>query len=384
MPGEEQKLPYQRRIFDTKTLSQRVNLFYFLRPNVFRDSRRRLTLWATVLAALATVPFLLNLGGGEQVFSNGPLSQAHAIFEQDCSLCHTETFSVVPDAACIRCHDGPPHVNTELAERHEIGEIRCGECHAEHRGAAGLAAVHDGNCTRCHAGLDTIVPGAGIRASAVSAFRRESHPNFPAPDKNDARPLRLNHAVHTPAEPKRVRNIELPVNCTDCHQTDRDSASGDLLPVTFDQHCRSCHQRELQFDIFQQLGAEAEPAPHSGDPQSIHTFIEDAYEELLAQNPGVPQVPLERGGPPESSPRTWLETIVQRSEAFLFDRKCVYCHEYESRAGAYPVVKDVNLISGQYQAGAARGRPWLEHARFSHRSHRAITCTSCHEDAVTS
>ena len=251
MTEENKPLQYQPRIRDTKKLAQRINLLYYLRPSAFRDWLRRLTIWLPLLAAAGVVPFVLNMGGGERLFSNGPLSKAHTIFEQDCSLCHTEPFSRVPNKPCTMCHDGPPHVRADFSQRNGIKEPRCGECHVEHRGLEGLAAVQDGNCTRCHANLHSLGPGVQIRNVEVSSFREGNHPDFPDPSKRDARPLRLNHAVHVPAEPKKIRNIELPMKCGDCHQTDRESPTGDLLPVTFEEHCRGCHERELQFDIFQ-------------------------------------------------------------------------------------------------------------------------------------
>ena len=32
-----------------------------------------------------------------------------AIFGDRCENCHSQAFSSVPDAACLKCHDGPPH-----------------------------------------------------------------------------------------------------------------------------------------------------------------------------------------------------------------------------------------------------------------------------------
>ena len=65
-----------------------------------------------------------------------------------------------------------------------------------------LAAVPDGNGTQCRANLSSLGPPGRVRDTEVSAFGVENHPDFPDPNTNDARPLRLNHAVHVPAEPK--------------------------------------------------------------------------------------------------------------------------------------------------------------------------------------
>ena len=67
------------------------------------------------------------------------------------------------------------------------------------------------------------------------------------------------------------------MKCGDCHVTDRSSPEGALLPVTFEQNCKSCHARELEFDVYHVLGPDAAPAPHTRDPKTIREFIVAAY-----------------------------------------------------------------------------------------------------------
>lgn len=377
MAKEDKPLPYERRILDTKGLAQRVDLTYLTRPFWFRQRRRWLTIGAPVVAAIAAVPFILGIGGGRKIFSNGPVSRAHAIYENDCSLCHTRSFSHVADASCKKCHDGPIH------QANAVGEIRCGECHVEHRGASRLAEVSDRQCLRCHADLSSHRSAAArVEAVHVTGFRPGKHPEFSPTKKKDARPLRLNHAAHMPAQPKKIRGMKLPMQCSDCHVTGRSSPTGDLVPVSFEQHCRSCHKLELSFDVYQLMGENAPPAPHTKDPKTIHEFIVQTYEKLAAENPAATQNLEARDLPPPGTAR--LAAIVTQSERYLFDRKCIYCHEYEPARGEFPVVKKVNQIRGQYADGRPEGAPWFEHARFSHRAHRGIECSSCHRAARAS
>ncbi len=384
MAKEEKPLAYERRVLDTKSLAQRIELLYFLRPSPFRRWKRRLMLWVPVVAAAGIAPFFLPVGGGERAFSNGPVSKAHAIFEQDCSLCHSERFSAVADQACLRCHDGPTHVSGQVAATMNVSEARCATCHVEHQGDTQLALVREGNCTRCHEDLN----GVGIQNAQVVAsitdFEQDGHPDFPRPEKTDSRPLRLNHSVHMPAEAKKIRNIELPMQCSDCHATDRDSPTGDLLAVSFEEHCLSCHEQELQFDVLQLQAESARPAPHARDAEATRDFIETAYRDLLASRPSIVNTPIERGAEPERDPEVWLTKVTDRSSQFLFDRKCVYCHQYADRQDGVPRVKPVNPIAGRYVGEAPSGEVWLDHARFSHRAHRAVECTSCHREAAES
>ena len=64
MSEKGQPVQYHRRVRDTKKLAQRINLLYYLRPNAFRDWRRRLTFWLPLLAVAGILPFVLNIGGG--------------------------------------------------------------------------------------------------------------------------------------------------------------------------------------------------------------------------------------------------------------------------------------------------------------------------------
>ena len=366
------------RLRTTKAIAKRIDLGYLSRRHGFRLWRRRLTWLAPLAAAAGIVPFLVGVGGGEKAFSNGPVSRAHAVFESNCAVCHAQTFSHVANAACQKCHDGPLH------QANAVGEERCAECHLEHRGAFLLAEVAGRHCTRCHADLSAHGKNVRLAATNISGFRPGRHPEFSSAAKPDRRPLRLNHAAHMPPQPKTIRGKKLPMDCSQCHATDLASPTGDLFPVTFEQHCRSCHERELEYDVYQLLGASARPAPHTKDPKTIHDFLSESYQKLVADDPSVVQRPLGRDLQPAPNAAAWLAAVVTQSETFLFERKCKYCHEYEDVRGDYPVVKKTNRIRGQYLENAPVGGPWMVHARFSHRAHRAVDCSSCHRAASAS
>lgn len=349
---DDKPIPYEARILDTKGVAQRVDLDYLRRPNRFRDLRRKLAWIAPAAAAVLAMPFLLGVWRAEKVFSNGPVSPAHALFENNCQVCHTHAFSSVPKQACLRCHDGPQHRGKPAAEPH------CTTCHVEHRGAE-LADVKDRNCTACHA----------VNKVKVTAFREGKHPDFRSVRQPDARPLLLNHAAHMPAQPKAIRGMKLPLKCTDCH-------SGEMEPVTFEKHCLSCHRRELEF-VLPGLPVEAPPAPHTKDTPKIRQFILETYQRLAAENPSLLTRPLDRDLTPEPNAAAWVAKAAAKSEEYLLQNKCRYCH------GEFPVRK-VGLLRGRYVEGKPEGEPWLTRGEFSHRAHRAVTCSSCHAAARAS
>jgi hypothetical protein len=350
MAREEKPLEYQRRIRDTKGVAQRLDLNYLKRPALLALLRRRLTWVLLIISAAVAIPLVTGFAGGKRALMNGPVSSAHAMFADRCENCHTKAFGGVPDQACKACHDGPPHPAKSVDTARVNAAPACAQCHIEHQGKTELAQVSNGNCTNCHAGLSVEHPDINTR---ISAFQAGKHPEFSTAKMTDTRPLKLNHAIHMPSAPKTVRGIKLPMKCSDCHVTDRNSATGDFLPVTFEQNCKSCHARELEFDVYHVLGPNTQPAPHTRDPKTVRDYVEAAYRNV-----------------PHDA------RMVSDSEAYLFDRKCVYCHEVARVS--WPA--RVSPIHGRFPTGD----PWLARGEFNHRRHRAVACESCHTTARAS
>jgi Cytochrome c7 and related cytochrome c len=377
MAKEEKPLEYQRRIRDTKGVAQRIDLGYLNRPRLLAVMRSRLTWLLLAVAVAGSVPLVLGVGGSRKAIANGPVSEAHDLFAQKCEACHGQSFKQVQDKACQGCHDGAPHPALTADTGKPNAAVACAQCHMEHRGKAALAEVSSSNCTSCHADLKSHASGVTIKAAGITGFAAEKHPEFSGGTQADARPLRLNHAIHMPAQAKTIRGVNLPMKCGDCHVTDHNSPAGALLPVTFEQNCKQCHARELEFDVYHLLGPNGPPAPHTKDPKTIHDFISGAYRAALAANPAIVRKPLGNDLAPSSN---WLERAVKDSEDYLFVRKCVYCHTM----AAYAVVKPVNRIAGRFVEAKPEGEPWLPRSEFAHRRHRAVECESCHESARTS
>lgn len=378
MAKEDKPLEYERRDLDTKGLAQRVDLNYMRRPDGFALWKRKLT-WLVPLACLAGVlPFLTGIGPTRKVFTNGPMTRVHASFENRCENCHASGVTQVRDQECKSCHDGAIHVVNAKET------VRCAECHTEHRGNKQLTELNDMLCTRCHADLPA--HGTNIKLAAnIRGFKPTTHPDWFPKLGADNRPLKLNHAKHMPTETRSIRNVTLPMKCTDCHQLSTDGSNFDIQPVTFEKNCRSCHTQELQFDRFQVLGADAQPSPHTKDPNTIHAFVQKTYQDALAKDPELwRKTYIGRDGM-AGSREAWLASVVKESEAYLFDTKCRYCHEYESvQSNGFPVVKKVNAIKGRHAAAQPEGEPWLQRGLFGHRAHRAESCESCHTKARAS
>jgi hypothetical protein len=423
---------------DPKNLPEWIELDYFRRSRFLWWLRRRVT-WLTLLAgvALGAAAFLPR---ASRLYQAGPVSTAHAMFNNDCGQCHTENFQTarrfwpvnesvraVPDDACTRCHDGPPHNGQVKHSDH------CAACHREHRGRVALARLPDSQCLACHADIRANSRhGHACPLTDVQGFPA-GHPEFAlwrdksplAPGGKDPGKIRFNHEVHLrkkegegggllapvnfrPGEPPReaprpgeTRRVEL--DCTACHRTD--PAGRYMLPIRYELHCAQCHPLGVQIagtikDPDARQAAEAlarDPAPHpqpGQKPESVRAALRERFLGLARRHPLVPagegEEPV-RTWPQPRSPRAlaeppwdrvkralsaserlpFVDAQVLHNQRLLFDRSggCGYCHLEKpgGRVDGLPEYEKPDLPSR-----------WLPRSRFSHESHRMLDCTECH------
>ena len=291
------------RVRTTKALAKRIDLSYFKKPHPFRAARRVLIV-AVCIGALAWWG-VSYLRGREMMYNPGPVALVHAMWSNDCGVCHdphkSGRFSKsVSDESCLQCHDGAIHHANQvtligIGSDGRQHAARCAACHIEHRGHEALMASSDAFCTRCHADLANhdAKPHELVLQTAVTRFDSSHHPQFGRllPTTNpsnresvwyDTTPLAFNHAKHMPMEQIKAR-------CDLCHNpmalqpiathptgqaisppflTDRDLAfqghdhplrpppwpsdvAGSfgqryMQPVSYARHCASCHTMKLK------------------------------------------------------------------------------------------------------------------------------------------
>ena len=390
-----------------RTLAQSLELDYFRRPRSMRRLRRRVFA-AVFLSSIAVIVILTFLPRNRSIYEAGPVSSAHAMFNDECARCHTLKFSPlerlvrgdegvrsVTDAACLRCHDAPIHHQRQLVTP------ACASCHREHRGQQSLARVGEGQCIECHADLkkhvDTRKSSDSDRSFRdVSGFASGLHPQFALWDNpKDPGTIRFNHMKHlNPAGVSVADSRELlKLECAHCHQPDEDHRY--MLPINYDRHCGLCHP--LLVPIVGELtdpelrkaaeGFLKVPAPHpkKGEkPATVRAVVRDRLIAFIGQHPSVIQSekanalarPIPGRGlsrPVIESEGAWVERQVQDADRFLFKSagRCRYCHtettDLSHRAMDLP----------EYALPMIKDR-WLPHSVFSHDSHRALTCQECH------
>ncbi|HXF03802.1 MAG TPA: hypothetical protein VNM72_00115 [Blastocatellia bacterium] len=429
-----------------KTLARRIDRDYFKKQHPFRRWRRILSYTGVGVSIGAVI--LIALFRREDLYMNGPVATAHQLFARDCVLCHqgqagadhvpvspegtrgaqsglerAASVSVdrswrfwrdVTDSACVPCHAAPRHhVNETFAPG-------CNGCHEEHKGRAILSRVDDRFCLQCHADLRTttgrmdVVLEGGRRITSFSL----DHPEFAVAVRGDRQivrrrlddrekvsdttPIELNHAVHLKPALSGPEKQPVQMRCGDCHYADWSGAY--MQPIQYERHCMACHL--LEFDArFQPSPRRKEEAlaayragrfaeyvaehpdqypvvPH-GDPSMIRTFLQDRYAEYLMQHPDVagrgevriegrlPRRPLYKQLPVTA--RAWVDEQVRIAETLLYRKTCRECHRVVERPGEL-----AQIVPPQIPAR------WFPHSRFSHETHREVSCLACHSAARTS
>jgi len=422
----------------SKSVAKRHDLNYFKRGSDVR-------LWQWRLASIAVGIALIWLGlsasrHGSAMFSQGPMSSAHAVFGQKCEACHQPVIRGagwlpvigarrrVPDSACLSCHVAPAHHPAQVAFT-----PNCGTCHVEHHGSTHLAATSDASCTQCHANL-TVRSGQLNVADGIHSFV-SGHPDFRAlrtaseADREAAFGLKFNHADHLKKDLTGPNREGVQMVCADCHRTTADLASAtwrfagtsdavsnaspqtmnvsyaapplhpvesraQMAPATFQLSCRACHT--LQFD--EHITAEA---PHT-NPAIVQQFVVEQITAFAESHPRVVaseiknwqqtgHLPARMPGHPPRNQQEWIAARIARSETILWREKCNLCHTVQGgQAPPTPKLVRASLASTNQTeplpsiAPSHQPQRFYSAAVFSHEAHQAVACQECHAQALTS
>jgi hypothetical protein len=459
----------------TKGLAKRIELTYYQHLHPFRRLWRILCI---VLPAAAAVWLLAMAGMRDQrIYTSGPVVTAHRMFETQCERCHVARpkpaagvpaaaaaaapagpvipisttpgaggfFRHVSDGACLSCHDGSVHHDTQTLE------LTCATCHLEHKVGNTLARMSDRHCTVCHADLKTKSGTTAFERQVVSLAR---HPEFAVFRKNlkDETQIKLSHETHLKPGLPAGGGKRVTLGCVNCHVQDDGGKS--MKPISYDVHCKECHPLDAGNDII---------VPHQR-PEIVHGFLlarvaarpakgAPAAGPAPAEKPadaGGDQAPKgrRRGGATSSLPEGldglvrlvgWLGDAVWPAQSpgvpvQLAQRKRGGAAEAEPEAAP----SDESAPSGGRRRGGApaEGAPaapagggggvnlgavaqmerdlfqgrqgcpychtvektdplprivppkipvrWLVHSSFDHRAHRPLACAACHAAAAKS
>lgn len=298
--------------YTAKIRAKRIELEYFKRLHPFRRWKLILSVVAPLVAGVWLIAYAAR--GDQRIYTSGPLSTGHAMFETTCADCHRAVpassdptkmkasnrafFIPVSDQTCLSCHDGPVHHETQ-----RFGPT-CASCHVEHKGHVELAAIADNTCTQCHATLRT-KSGTPAFAEKVSDFT-SNHPEFAITVKGDkgvrrvrldqtaelkdTAQVKLNHQKHLKVGLKGIEDIQkakgkgVPgildkkegpqLACAFCHVLDESRRN--MQPISFAKHCADCHP----LDVDGRLPTAV--APHD-KPPLVHAYLRTLFIEAFEQ-----------------------------------------------------------------------------------------------------
>lgn len=197
-------------------------------------------------AGLAVLLFGAQIVGLRGALAPGSVISAHAPIEPRCEECHAPR-SGASNPRCQRCHDasGAGRLSNGTHVLFGSGDPRkaaaapnlyCASCHVEHRGRrARLKRVNEVQCVSCHfRGMRSHPEFAVLRAKAAEA------PGLKYPHDCHVRELvkkgACKESAFDPGAPAAA------ATCIRCHEP---APTGrDLVPISFDKHCASCHLKD--------------------------------------------------------------------------------------------------------------------------------------------
>jgi hypothetical protein len=256
--------------------------------------------------------------------------------------------------------------------------------------------------------------------TSITSFT-DDHPEFDALGQPDEAKLSFNHRAHLQHEydkdGKLVKGIlnergeleDLSQDCTACHQPDAEKRY--MLPIKYSQHCQRCHPLYYDNEHFP-----GEVVPHGVTTATLRGFLTERYTSLALGDqslvePAARRRPLPGRGREEdpltpegrrrvgegaaTADRRLVAPVAQsqeaareaalRGEQVLFGPEalggCRLCHEVTASAGT----PEGATFSSEWEVAPPNiPARWMARSRFSHDSHRFVSCTACHYQDSTS
>jgi len=100
-------------------------------------------------------------------------------------------------------------------------------------------------------------------------------------------------------------------------RADKSTPDARFLPVTFEQNCKSCHARELEFDVYHvgRCPARAACEGHEGHPRVDRLRLPSDVLARIPPSHGVRWAMIWSRRPNNAA---WLAKVVKDSEVYLF------------------------------------------------------------------
>ena len=327
--------------------------------------------------------------GADESWNPGTLSAAHQSFGKQCNECHELPFQHVQDTACKNCHRTiGAHVAANGLQQAMFGQVRCAECHREHKGLQGLVRSDSSLCVDCHGGIKA--KNVDTKLADIHDFATD-HPPFALTFKTGPMPtdvqrltqtdttklteksgLKFPHEMHLADTGVKGPDGRVVMECKNCHTPDE--AGVRFKPVSMQAHCQQCHRLEFEPAIT------SRQAPHA-PVQQLLTMLREFYAGValgqtridvvsdngLLRRPGQSSVNIT-----QTRAADWARAQADRIAAELIEvRACNACHVVERNADNAEVPWKIAAVN--------QTTHWITRGRFEHFQHNSYDCVACHD-----
>ena len=318
----------------------------------------------------------------DEPWNVGQMSPGHRALSMKCVVCHQQPFNAVRDQACVACHKNVPnHIADKNLHARVFKEVRCAECHLDHRGKAGLVRHDTTQCVACHGNIK-----ARRKESKLSNIHdfASDHPAFQlvirkGSEEHDIRRVRqtdkanlveksglkFSHQVHfekalIEISPDNAREIQ----CNDCHKVDDAGERHEPMIMTVTCQQSKCHALNFTPPV------EGRQVPHAST-KTVMTSLHEYYASRAISKvyvDGVTVDDLRRA-------RNWAYAQANINAQALFQKEaegtCLECHEITANPENKEVPWEVTPVHVTDH--------WLPKSRFPHAKHQTSNCVNCHD-----
>lgn len=366
-------------------------------------SKRRLAFWlagviALVFLILPMIPalspvlpeWLSSLQASiKKSWQLGDMSRGHQLISAKCDACHQKPFEAVPDQACANCHRTVArHISDKALHANVFKDMRCGECHHEHRGEV-REGTQNAQCVACHGKIKK--KNGKTRLADIRDFSKD-HPAFsltfktghkdsdavriPQSDKTrlvEKSGLKFSHKVHLDKEGVSSPEGDTVLECRDCHQLDK--AGARFMPISMEKNCQQsgCHALNFKPPVAKRQiphGSEQELMVTLREYYATTTIDKVAAGEKLRCEAGAGTGKNQLGRALDCAKR---KAYVNAETLFKPDSGCGECHEITH-------IADDKVTPWKVAPVTITGH-WLRNSRFTHAKHSTAKCTECHDKA---
>ncbi len=368
-------------------------------------SKRKLTLWLAGVIALvflilpmipASDPALPKWVASSHAWLKkswqlGEISRGHQLISAKCDSCHQKPFEAAPDKACENCHKSAArHIKDKVLHTNAFKDMRCGECHHEHRGEARQGTLN-AQCVSCHARIKE--KNDKTRLANIRDFSKD-HPPFSLtfktghkdsdvvriPQKDKAKliekpGLKFSHKIHLDKEGISSPEGDTVLECRDCHQLETDGAR--FRPISMEKNCQQSQCHALSF----KPPVSKRQLPH-GSEKKLMVALREYYATAAISKMAAGE--KFQCGTGDVASKNRLEHALDcanrnahANAEILFkpDSDCGECHEITH------IVDDKDIP--WKVAPVTITSHWLLNSRFTHAKHSTAKCTECHDKALS-